>query len=160
MWFIKGGILLSLAWITYQDIKERHVFVFLFPLITVLLGFLHYTEVSKSNFVYAIGINFIMIAIIFLCSFLYAKLKMKVSFFKEAFGLGDLLFFVAFAIAFPTITFVIMFVFSLLFSLIMGIITKQKSKDQTIPLAGYMSLFLFLILTINWVSNGINLYLI
>ncbi|WP_299223275.1 hypothetical protein [uncultured Aquimarina sp.] len=101
-----------------------------------------------------------LILSILLVLYLYTLIRIKRPFFKEVFGIGDALFFLALAIAFPTITFIILFVFSLLFSLGIWLIAKNNTKYNTIPLAGYMSLFLILIFMGSWITHKINLYLL
>ncbi|WP_109301628.1 hypothetical protein [Aquimarina sp. AU474] len=160
MFIFKALIILNLGWIVYQDLKSRAVYWFLIPSLIVQLGYLHYTNVLQTNFLSAIIINIGIIFAIISILYLYAILKIKKPFFKEVFGLGDMLFFLALAIAFPTITFIVVFVFSLFFSLFLWLTFKNKSKYHTLPLAGYMALFLILILIGNWLTNAANLYLI
>ncbi|WP_348712023.1 hypothetical protein [Tenacibaculum sp. 190524A05c] len=78
----------------------------------------------------------------------------------EALGLGDILFFLVFAIGFPVETFLLLFITSLLFSLIIFISLKAKLRHKTVPLAGFQALFLFLILFINLAFDIVNLYTI
>ncbi len=160
MLILKGLILFNLGMIAYQDLKTRTVYWFLFPVLLVMLGMLHYKSVLPMHFTYAVGINLGVILLILTTLYIYTILRIKKPFFKEVFGLGDALYFLALAMALPTVTFIIVFVFSLLFSLLIWLILKKNSKYDTIPLAGYMSLFLMLIFTITWSSNSINLYLI
>lgn len=79
---------------------------------------------------------------------------------SQALGFGDILFFLVFAVGFPLETFLWLFVSSLVFSLIFHILTKGIRKDETIPLAGFQALFLFVILFINLAFGIVNLYTI
>jgi len=158
--FLKGLIIITLGYIIYQDIKNREVYWFLLPLLTTLLGIEHYHKVLSINFVTAMVINIATIFAVIALSYLYTIVVIKKPFFKEVFGLADALYFLALAIAFPTVTFIIIFVFSLLFSLLTWFVFKSKSTFSTIPLAGYMSVFLIVIFTGNWLSCAVNLYLI
>ncbi len=153
---IKILLILVLGTITYQDVKDREVYGFVFLILIGLLGILHYKSVMPIHFIYAVGINLGIVLICLSISFLYARLILKRSFFKEAFGLGDLLFFIGIAIGFPTITFTILLVFSLLFSLLLSLVIKKS----TVPLAGYMSMFFGVLLITNWITNSLTLYLI
>ncbi|MDH7445306.1 hypothetical protein QBK95_06725 [Aquimarina sp. 2201CG14-23] len=157
---MKGLVMFNLGYITYQDLDNREVYWFLFPSLSMLLGLLHYNNVLPIHFKNAILINTGLIGTIIAVLYIYSLIKIKRPFFKEVFGIGDAMFFLALAIAFPTITFMIIFVFSLLFSLGIWLIVKNNSRHNTIPLAGYMSLFLALILIGNWATSIINLYLI
>ncbi len=160
MLFLKALIIITLGFILIQDHKNREVYWFLFPGIMLLLGLLHYYNSLLINFSISIITNLLFVFVLLCILYLYTIIKIKKPFFKEVFGIGDVLFFTGIAVAFPTITFIIIFVFSILFSILVWAILKRKSEYQTIPLAGYMSLFLLLLLVGNWSSNIINLYLI
>ncbi|WP_299600639.1 hypothetical protein [uncultured Aquimarina sp.] len=160
MLLLKGLIILNLIYIIVQDIKNRKVYWFLFPSLLMLLGYLHYKNVLPIHFKNSIVINIGVIVSIMLILYAYARIIMKRSFFKDVFGLGDALFFTVLAVAFPTISFIILFVFSILFSLFTWLITKKNAKHETIPLAGYMSLFFIFIFLGNWITDTINLYII
>lgn len=79
-------------------------------------------------------------------------------FLNVSFGLGDILFFYAFALGFPTATFLILFVSSILFSLMVSLIQKKKKTESGIPLAGLMSLFLVFAFSIEFLPNLPSLY--
>ncbi len=160
MLILKGLILFNLGYIAQQDLKNREVYWFLFPSILVLLGFNHYKNSLPINFINTSLINTMLVVLIIAVLFLYSSLRIKRPFFKEVFGLGDALFFLVLAIAFPTVTFTILFVLSLIFSTGVWLILKNNSRYTTIPLAGYMSLFLIFILIGAWSTNSINLYIL
>ncbi len=158
MLFLKSLILFNLGFISFQDLKNREVYWFLFPLLIILLGYLHYSNTSQINFVISSGINLVLIFSIIAILYIYTLLKIKRPFFSEVFGIGDALLFIAIALAFPTITFVIIFVFSIFFSLAVWIILKNTLKHKTIPLAGYISIFMILIYLGDWIIDTVNLY--
>lgn len=149
--------LILLLIIFYQDVKERLVSLAVL-LITIALGaFLYF----KSSFFYIYLFNILtnlllLLAIIFVI-YLYSKLKLKKPFFYSI-ALGDILFFIILAVSFPTIAFLILFSTSLLFSLMLFLILKSGLAKKTVPLAGFQSLFLFLILFINLIFNIVNIY--
>lgn len=132
-------LLLCLFFVCWQDIKERKVYWFLFLLIGAFCAFLNYEHTLPELFVMGVLMNsfFIFALIIFL--FLYSKFKLKMS-LGNAIGWGDILLFFAFAFSFSTISFIVIFISSLIFSLILHLTVKKKS-NETVPLAGYMSLF-------------------
>jgi len=133
--------------------------VLLWLLITVILlvGYLHFYHSSLQPFLWSATLNILIVAIIIFILFLYSKLKLKRP-LKDAFGLGDFLFFLAIAIGFPTITFAVLFSFSLFFSLTLFLIIKKSLKEKTAPLAGLQALFLSLIFLLHWTFNFMNLY--
>ncbi|MEW7291268.1 prepilin peptidase [Aquimarina sp. 2304DJ70-9] len=158
--FIKILTICTLAVIVYQDLKDREVYGFIFPVLIGLFGFLHYQNTTHITFLYAILMNIAVLIVIMGLLYLYTLIRLKKSFFKEVFGWGDLLFFIALAVGFPTVTFVILFVFSLIFSLLVWLVIKKKAKYNTVPLAGYMAVFLGMVFITNWITNALTLYLI
>ena len=84
--------------------------------------------------------NSLLISTIVIILYVYTKLIAKIKFLNHSFGLGDLLFFYAISLGFPTLTFIILFTFSILFSCLVYFLFKKNKS--TVPLAGYMSLFL------------------
>ena len=136
--------------VTYQDWKDRSVHWFLFPAIGICTGILLFQQTSAGLFFETILLNLVFIGLLLGVIFLYAtyKLKMKLS---DAFGLGDGLLFVALAFSFAQLTFMIVFVFGLVCSLFLHVILK-KSKSETVPLAGYMSLFFALVYGTHWMG--------
>lgn len=156
---LKIAILITLFCITYQDTKERAVFWWLFVSMAIFQGILYYLNSQSIVYISNIIINLCIISFTTLVLFIYSKLKLKVSFFKEAFGVGDLCFLIALAVSFPIYTFIIILAAALIFSLLVSLVSlKQK---QTIPLAGFMSLFLGVIYIVSWIMNSnINLYTI
>ncbi|GAA4276414.1 hypothetical protein [Aquimarina mytili] len=150
----------TLAVIIYQDLKDREVYGMAFPVLISLLGTLHYHHTSQIDFLYAILINIALLIVIVGLLYVYTLIKIKKPFFKEVFGWGDVLFFIGLAIGFPTVTFIIIFVFSLIFSLLVWLVLKNQAKHNTVPLAGYMAVFLGVVFIANWMINTLTLYVI
>ncbi|ALM09325.1 hypothetical protein SB49_14015 [Sediminicola sp. YIK13] len=149
----------SCALICYQDFKERTVFWFLFPILGISIGIMHYLYVETPLFIIYITINFLLTSLILLLLYLYTKLIRKVVFLNHSFGLGDLLFFYAIGFGFPTITFVVIFSTSVLFSLLVYLGIKKSLKQNTVPLAGLMGLFLICVFAISFFKSTPSLYL-
>ena len=89
---------------------------------------------------------------------LYIKIKLKVD-FDQAFGIGDLLFFIVISFTFATYSFLMVFIIGLLFSLLMHIIVKRFQTLQSVPLAGYMSFFFTLCYLGMWTGIIQSLYI-
>jgi hypothetical protein len=157
MLILKTLLIASLGLIFYQDLKERQVYWFLFPVFGVCSALIFYKSTLPELFYVSIGMNFIFISILLLVIFLYSKLKLK-SNFKDAFGLGDVLLFIGLIFSFSTISFLVIFVFSLLFALIVHAFVKQQSKFQSVPLAGYISLFFGITYVFHWLGITSSLY--
>lgn len=155
--FIKIILLLGLLYITYQDVKERNVSLWLLIMVLLLMGYLH---IQNSTTVLFLANSFVNMGIVFLIVvtlYLYTTFKLKQA-FLTAFGLGDLLFFITIAIAFPTLTFIVLFTFSLFFTALIYFLFSKKLNHQTVPLAGLQSLYFSLIFLLNWSLTLFNFY--
>lgn len=158
MWFVKSLLVVTFVIIFIQDYKSRLVYWFLYPLIGV---FSFLIQISY-NTIYSSLINSLMnlafVGFILITCYSYSKLKLKQSFLKEVFGLGDVLFLLAICFSFSTVSFLILFVFGLFFSLVLHLILKKSSKDESVPLAGYLSLFFGVIYIISFLCECSFLY--
>ena len=132
-----------------QDIKERQVYWFLFPIIGLCAAILFYNNTIPELFYTTVVVNFIFILLLLGAVLLYSKLKLKTS-ISNTFGLGDGLLFLALIFSFSSISFIILFVFGLIFSLVLHLILNKNSKHQTVPLAGYLSLFFSIAYLAHW----------
>jgi len=141
----------------YQDINERLVWWFLFPIIGLVSGVLFAHQTSLELFLYSILFNSSFILILLSILFLYSKLKMGIH-IQEAIGMGDVLLFFALTCTFSLISFITLFVFSLVLSLLLHIVLSKNKPPKTVPLAGYMSLFFAISYLANWTGLITNLY--
>lgn len=142
MLIMKTILLLSFGMIFYQDTKDRKVYWFLFPLVWLCVGLLFYFKTMTELFIMALLTNLTFVSLLLLAIFIYVKIKLKTKFYNTI-GLGDVLFFYAVAFSFSTISFSVIFICGLIFSLLTHILLKRKS--ESVPLAGYMSLFFGLV---------------
>ncbi|TXK78960.1 hypothetical protein FT986_03590 [Mesonia sp. K4-1] len=154
---IKFILITVLLYIFLQDFKDREVYWFLFPIVGILTGFLHFNEVLREVFLLTLIYNILFVLFIFMLTLLYIKLKLKEK-FSHVFGYGDLLFFIAITFSFSTFSFIVLFVMSLIFSLSLHIILKNKSSHSSVPLAGYMSLFFLSTYLAYWMGIVDSLY--
>lgn len=155
---LKTFLIAGLSIILYQDYKDRAVWWFLFPFFAAIAGLLHFKESLSWMFLRSIIFNLAAVTAIFTFAFLYARYKMKVNFLQEAVGAGDILFFLGLTGAFPSGTFVVILVFSMIFSLVLHSFIPGKQHNQTVPLAGYASLFLICVFMSSWFGLYENLY--
>lgn len=146
--------------ICYQDFKERAVFWFLFPLLGILLGALQFAQVSSPFFYTSIVTNAVLITLILVLLYLYARFVSKERFLDHSLGLGDILFFYALGIGFPPISFSLLFASSVLFSLLVYLILKKRLSMETVPLAGFMALYLIVVIGYSMWFNSPSLYII
>ena len=155
---IKVIVTISLVNIFWEDFKSREVHLFWFFILLLSASFLYLEKTIWQVFFISSLINLTIIIIISFITFLYIKFKLKMN-FNQAFGWGDLLFFIAASFTFATYSFLMVFVIGLLFSLLMHIIVKRFQTTQSVPLAGYMSLFFALCYIGMWKGIIQSLYL-
>ena len=159
MLIIKIILISCIGLIFYQDLKERQVYWFLFPILGLCSAILFYDSTLPELFYVAVGMNFIFVSILLSAIYVYTKLKLKAA-FNESLGLGDILLFLGLVFSFSTVSFLILFVFALLFALVLHLIVKQYSKLQSVPLAGYISLFFGVTYILYWLGVTNSLYVL
>lgn len=159
IFFLNFLAISCLGLIVYQDYKSREVYWFLFPLLGLLLSVLFFKMTTMPIVLISILLNTILISLVIILLYLYTKVVSKTTFLNHSFGLGDVLFFYAFSLGFPSITFIILFTFSILFSTLLYFSFKRKMTIESVPLAGYMSLFLIFVLSYSLFYNSPILYI-
>jgi hypothetical protein len=66
--------------------------------------------------------------------------------FQNYFGLGDLLFYLAITPLFLFQKYILFFILSMVFAVVMQLGLKKLIKQETVPLAGFSSLLLILVI--------------
>ncbi len=143
------AVYLILLAIFIQDLKFRAVYWWLFVLLFVALGILvlqHGIDVPLGN----LGFNliFFFLQLVLLSLYFTIKHGKLVNITKQYLGWGDVLFLVAITAYLSFLSFVAFYILSLLlivfFELIRAMVTKQQAHK--IPLAGYQSLLLAILM--------------
>jgi Flp pilus assembly protein protease CpaA len=139
-------LLLCLALVFIQDWKFRKIHVVL-PLVIFIVSFL-LIPVKKQELAEIAIYNsvFFLITLGFLTLYMSLKSKQFLNPFLHYFGLGDLLFYIAVSPLFLLKNYVLFFILSLVFAIIMQFGLKKIIKENTVPLAGFTALFLFIVL--------------
>jgi hypothetical protein len=139
-------LLFCLLLVFIQDWKFRKIHVAL-PLAVFAISFFlipikkyQLTEIVLYNTV------FFLITLGFLTLYMSLKSKKFLNPFLHYFGLGDLLFYVAISPLFLLKNYILFFILSLVFAIIMQFGLKRFIKENTVPLAGFSALFLFIVL--------------
>lgn len=158
MWILKSILIATFILIFSQDLKDRKVYWFLYPIMGILAFVLQIKAISIYPALLNGGFNLVLVSLLLLVCYGYVHLKLKQPFFSYAFGLGDLLFFMAIAFSFSIVSFLILFVFALLFSLLLHLVLKHLQTENTVPLAGYMALFFGTVYGISFFWNCNFLY--
>lgn len=157
MAIIKTVLLMGLLAIFFQDLRERRVYWYLFPVVAVSFGALHVFEAGIYQWAIHILINLSVVGLIVGVIAAYANLILKRP-LLETFGAGDVLMLLALAFSFASGTFLILLGFSLLFSLTLYLLIQKRGPFDTVPLAGNMSVFYCGVLTASWSGLYDNLY--
>jgi len=144
--------------IAYQDIKDRMVNWVLFPIVGFLLGFLYLQQTSMTIFALNVGANIGIVCTVIFLLWVYTKFIRKQDFLNASFGLGDILVLCAFALGFPTVTFIVLLASSLCFSVLAFIVLNYFTNTRTVPLAGFICLFLTYILLFSRLPGFVSLY--
>jgi len=160
MLFLKLMAFLIYLVIAYQDIRDRMVTMVIFPLLSVVLAWIHISHSGWEVVLWFSLLNLLLVNAMLLLLFVYTRIRRSGKFLNHSIGLGDIFFFCAFAVGFPTLTFSVLFVGALLFSLFLFLTVKSVRDMRTVPLAGFMALFLIGTLILELFPDSPNLYLL
>lgn len=157
MIIVKIILVITFALILYQDVTERMVYWFLFPLSGLLSAILFYDSVLPEVFAINVAMNLLLTLFIFILTVLIAKYIIKKPLY-EVIGIGDLILYVALAFSFATVSYYVIFISSLLFTFALGIVFSKFRKIVTVPVGGYVSLFFMIAHLSYWTGVSNNLY--
>jgi len=139
-------LLLCLVLVFIQDIKYRKIHVIL-PIVIFIVSFF-LIPLKKYDLLEILLFNtcFFFITLGILTLYMSLKSKKFLNPFEHYFGLGDLLFYVAVTPLFLLKNYILYFILSLIFAILMQFGLKKIIREETVPLAGFAALFLFIIL--------------
>ncbi|MES2545618.1 MAG: prepilin peptidase [Bacteroidota bacterium] len=139
-------MILCLLAVFFQDWKYRRIHVVL-PFLIFSLSF--YIIQQKHSPVFEIiifNLIFFLITLSVLTIYMSLKNKQFLNPFQNYFGLGDLLFYIAIAPLFLLKDYVFFFILSMVFAIGLQLGLKKIIKENSVPLAGFSSLFLILVI--------------
>jgi hypothetical protein len=143
--FLIVGLVLVLIFVFLQDLKHRHIHVFLPVLLFVFSFFIFQKNIFLGYEIIGFNILFVLLTLVLLVTYMSAKNKAYLNPFENYFGLGDLLFYIAITPLFVTFNYILFFILSMLFSLVLQLVFSKLMTVKTVPLAGFCALFLILI---------------
>lgn len=144
--FLDIGILFILFVFIYQDFKFRGIDWYWFLALFVSIGVKMLLSETRTSFLYESIINISFLVLQFLLLKLYFLFKKEGRIVDVKIGKGDLLFYPIIALMFSPANF---FGFYLLSLILILFIQLFRYKKESIPLAGYTSLFLVAFLIVN-----------
>ncbi|RYG54874.1 MAG: hypothetical protein EOO01_00215 [Chitinophagaceae bacterium] len=135
-----------MIWLLFQDWKLRKIHVAL-PVAIFILSFIlvdgrHrlYTPVVLYN------IAFFILLLGILTVYMSVRNRRFLNPFQNYFGLGDLLFFIAVSPLFFLQNYIIYIILSMVFALVLHLVFRKAVKSDMIPLAGFSSLLLIVVI--------------
>lgn len=142
-YFLVLSTVIILIIIARQDFKYRTVEIWTFPALFFLLFSLNIQRIQFSLILKYLTINVLYTSIVLSLSFLLLLIRRKRINIFQLIGLGDLLFIICVCIYFCPLFYFLLFVISNLTILIFHNLICSK---ETIPLAGYQSAALALLI--------------
>lgn len=139
-------ISLVLVIITIQDLKNRLISIFALLFLVILSVFYWYVN-SKEIITILYSVSFLFLNFTSLKVYTIITKKKKTEDLIYGLGLGDILFFIAIIPLFNTTNYILFFISGLVVSIIIHSIVSLFMKNELIPLAGYLSLYLIVFLT-------------
>ncbi|WP_157849257.1 prepilin peptidase [Flavobacterium sp. Root420] len=142
---------ITLLFVFFQDWKYRRIHVVLPVAIFLLSIYITHTKPPLFKNLLLNG-AFFLITLIVLVFYMSIKNKQFLNPFEHYFGLGDLLFYIAITPLFILPNFILFFILSMIFALLLQFVFKKIIHENTVPLAGFSALFLFIILIKDYLS--------
>ena len=140
-----------LLFVFFQDWKYRRIHVMLPVIIFILSLYITHLQTFLLKNIFLNG-AFFLITLVILVLYMSIKNKQFLNPFEHYFGLGDLLFYLAVTPLFLLPNFILFFILSMIFALALQVIFKKIIQENTVPLAGFSALFLFIILVKDYLS--------
>ncbi|WP_281324503.1 hypothetical protein [Flavobacterium sp. IMCC34518] len=120
------------------------------PILIFLSSYFIIKQENKlSNKIMILNLCFFLITLSILTLYMSLKNKCFLNPFENYFGLGDLLFYISIAPLFNLKNYVLFFILSMIFAICLQFTLRKKMKHNTVPLAGFSALFLFIILAMD-----------
>lgn len=141
-----AGLCISLLVVFFQDWKLRRIHLIL-PILIFLLSFflVPLTAVIQLKCI-TYNITFFLITFSILIAYMSFKNKQFSNPFTHYFGLGDLLFYMAIAPLFLLKNYILFFILSMIFAILLQTFLQKRMLHNSVPLAGFASLFLLLVI--------------
>lgn len=155
MYILITIVIVCLLVIVIQDIKHRQLHV-LMPICiftaSAAIKYLYFIDASLFSIVLNNSV-FLITALTVVTIYMSIRERKFLNPFKTFFGMGDFLFYIAISPLFLLRNYILYFVLSLLFAIVMQYIFVKNPTQQTVPLAGFASLFLIFTICSNLLFN-------
>ena len=138
-------LFLSLGAIFWQDNKMRQIHIVL-PVVVFLCAFIFINSFHSKYTVVFSNLIFLFTSFVALITYMSIKNKKYINPFKNYFGLGDLLFYIAISPLFLLKSYIVFFVCSMIFAILIQYSFKKYISQDSVPLAGLSSVLLIFII--------------
>ncbi len=135
-------LLIPLGVIFAQDFRSREIHILPPLFIFIICIYINFKSIELESLSIVYNMIFVLVNLIGLCFYFSLKHKKIINPIDTFVGLGDIVFFLAITPLFNKSDYILFFVFGLIFALILHIGLSFIKPSNTVPLAGYMSLFL------------------
>jgi hypothetical protein len=150
-WSLFLLLLATAILIFYQDFRSRSVVWYLFPLMGILgivNTWLQTSSWEQTGLYSLINAGFVGVQFVILKLYYSVKKNGNSTLINEKIGLGDILFVLAACFFFSPVNFILFYCCSLLFAILFHLlfikIRKAQNLALTVPLAGWMAVFLII----------------
>ncbi len=149
-----------LSFIFFQDLKDRAVSWYFFPLLFLFTFLLRLQKIDITSCLLDCGLNmlFVIVQLVMVWGYFSVKSRKFVNITKDYLGIGDILFLLAITPLFSPVVFVLFYVTSLLVIVISIILIRlvKANKNDYIPLAGLQSALLIPIIVVDVFYKSIS----
>lgn len=130
-----------LGFIIFQDLKNRAIHVLLPISIFLIALAINYLS-DHLNFLMCItNIGFVVVNIVGLTLYFSLKNRKLINPIDSMIGLGDILFLISITPLFSLKSYILLFIVGMAFSLVLHLIINVLRKQNSVPLAGYLSIY-------------------
>ena len=143
-----SGLLLTFL----QDWKFRAVHWVVFPVLGATALFLLKISLIGHWEILIYNAAFLITVIFCLSAYVMIKEGRFVNLFREHFGFGDLLFLLVIIPLFSPQNYILFFITGMFLSALLHLLLTIKKPISTIPLAGYLAIYLLLLKIVDWIG--------
>lgn len=143
----------SLVAMIYQDLKSRAIHWIFILLLSVSSGLLTYLQGNLNLYNVGVSLTFVIVLFSVVFIFLYVKNGNGIRSMKESIGLGDVLYLLAIIPLFHFRNYILYIIAGMFASILIYALTQKVRKEDTVPLAGYLSMLLLPILIYQFYIN-------
>jgi len=132
----------------FQDWKSRSIHIGILVSLAVITSTIFY-QMSVDWKIVGLNLAFITVVMGGLVLYIAFKEGRFINIFKAHFGIGDVVFFIAVSPLFSNENFILFFISGMILSACTHLIVSKSKGESTIPLAGYLSIYLVGLIIVN-----------